>query len=250
MFGVIEVARVSRYGVIISFSRELNLVINSEISRERIVNCPEYFNNFFNNEVKAIFTRNFLQFYKKSEELNDLIRSWSEIGIVFIPNKDILRNLIDIESSALNVLEVDYDDILPLSEDTDIVYISKLGDTTQHDGSLDKRDYVLINYKNVGILYVYTIEPKEKFVKVNYDINKEIPNIDLVIMCLVTNQEGFKSLSSLENLPYFLGVETEYLVLLDNIINLRGEERIISLGICEKVSFTRHFTKIHKIRGR
>jgi len=242
LLGVFRVLRITNHGVLLNFPSEITLILNPEGTIKDIMDCVKKYDEVFDVPLKIIFTMNFLAKHIKDLKIMNLVTDWARRGIVLLPYHALRMGLKTI-AEKYNILSIEYNDILPISEDLSVSLIQRENIFNNSRSGISDLGEILIAYRNNTILYVYISSSKcIMSKKVLYQSN-EIPNIDLCLLSLDFEKTDLRISDFLDNLPYILGFEADYLIL-SGITESPKSENILSVDLCNEITFTRHFTKL------
>lgn len=249
-----EIWRITDHGVLLNFPNEITLILNPERNVRDVAECLKKYNETLNVPLKVVFTVNFLVNRIKRREIKKLILDWAEKNIVLLPYDalgTVLKNITD-KSAKYNILSLKYNDILPLSENLSISFVQRENTFNNYGkSSTSGLEEVLITYRDTTILYVYISSisflgrrKNQKFLHPN----RGIISIDLCLLSLDT-EENAHILEFIDNIPYILGFEADYLILKGIAENVQ-REGILSMDLCNRIAFTRHLTKLYVIKRK
>jgi len=156
----------------------------------------------------------------------EIIREWSKTNLVIMP-----EYFKGEEDEELNVFYLEIDDLLPISEDTYVIFPRILNSSNSSVFN------VLIVFRNITIAYIdHLLE------------NKDILAVDVAIISNSVARfiKPYLTEKELGILPHKLGVECSFLVFLKNV-ELPRSANLLCLSKCKFISFARHFTHIYPI---
>lgn len=242
MFGLLNISRVSKYGLMISFGSEINLFINPEKPASKILGCIKRLNEIISGKIIVVFTSNFLSGSKN--EVSAIIEAWAKEGLVLIPADAFVPS----NYNELNILVMNYSDELPLSDDLILVFFKE----EQNTHNLFEGDSLLITYKSTIIFYKYVTSMRREKAESDWNKSRNVVKVDLGLLCMRSEHIGteFHNIM-IEELPYIIGMEADYLILIDNSLFADKPENrnIIKLKMCEKIVFTRHLTNLFIVKN-